>query len=335
MDIFARSFSCPDPAENFPVWSAASLRGMQVDPFCCSPVWQLSFHDAFSPDRPLFIEECGESALAFAEIRFSNDDIFLTPLEAHWFFGSPLLGSHAPDMLRRMMERLALYYAPHFPRIMIGGIRPEGAISRDLFRLFAKDFNFYLHSSGVQCAASLKGGVDGYLARRSANHRAKLRKARRRAMDKGLYFERACPRTYAQADELFARMLAVERTSWKGIGRCGMAEDIVKDFYAVLLRRLALHGDGRVIFARYENADVGFIFGAMAGRVYRGQQFSFDDNWRAFCVGNILQLEQVAWLCEEGAERYDMGPLKGPRMGYKEHWTEMAEPIVTLLLQRK
>ena len=35
-------------------------------------------------------------------------------------------------------------------------------------------------------------------------------------------------------------------------------------------------------------------------------------------IGNLLQLEQVRWLCEEGVERYDMGPV----MDYKRSWME-------------
>ena len=52
--------------------------------------------------------------------------------------------------------------------------------------------------------------------------------------------------------------------------------------------------------------------------MYRGQQFSFVDTWRSESIGNLLQLEQLRWLCEEGVPRYDMGPM----MDYKRSWTE-------------
>jgi hypothetical protein len=48
-----------------------------------------------------------------------------------------------------------------------------------------------------------------------------------------------------------------------------------------------------------------------------------------------MQIEQIRWLCEEKAKRYDMGPLDGPRMGYKTHWTEKTMPIQTWILERK
>jgi CelD/BcsL family acetyltransferase involved in cellulose biosynthesis len=42
--------------------------------------------------------------------------------------------------------------------------------------------------------------------------------------------------------------------------------------------------------------------------VYRGQQFSFDEAWGGLSIGNLLQDQMIAWLCEQGVERYDMGP---------------------------
>ena len=53
--------------------------------------------------------------------------------------------------------------------------------------------------------------------------------------------------------------------------------------------------------------------------IYRGQQFSFDDEWRSASLGSLLQMQQLQWLCEEGVARYDMGPV----MQYKHHWAEM------------
>jgi hypothetical protein len=54
-------------------------------------------------------------------------------------------------------------------------------------------------------------------------------------------------------------MIAVEETSWKGIHACGMAESPAKEFYSAMIRRLSQCADARVIMARYENEDIGFI----------------------------------------------------------------------------
>ena len=50
-----------------PNWYKAALNSRQADPFCCSPVWQLSFHNAYSPNRRLLIRESNNNVIAFAE----------------------------------------------------------------------------------------------------------------------------------------------------------------------------------------------------------------------------------------------------------------------------
>jgi CelD/BcsL family acetyltransferase involved in cellulose biosynthesis len=46
-------------------------------------------------------------------------------------------------------------------------------------------------------------------------------------------------------------------------------------------------------------------------------------------------LEKINWLCEEGIKRYDMGPVSGPKMGYKTHWTEKRSEIQAWLFVRR
>ena len=91
----------------------------------------------------------------------------------------------------------------------------------------------------------------------------------------------------------------------------------------------------RVIFARHEEKDIGFIFGGVARGIYRGQQFSYDTDWSRNSIGNTLQYEQITWLCEENILRYDMGPITGPRMEYKQHWTELVFPLESWILRHK
>ena len=78
---------------------------------------------------------------------------------------------------------------------------------------------------------------------------------------------------------------------------------------------------------------IGFIYGGMANNIYRGLQSSYDDEWKAYSIGNILHFEQIKWLCEESADRYDMGEIK-QHMRYKEHWTEIRIPSLCLRLEK-
>ena len=329
-----RTFSTHSSPNILEAWTKAALSTNQVDPFCSTSAWQLAFHDAFSPNRRLLFKESSGSVIAFAEKIFSPERIFITPIEPSWLFGCPLMGKESIDLFIEALAAFTKIYAPTYPTIVVSGIRPGGILSKRLLNTAGKSFDIYLNSSGIQCTASLAGGIDGYLSRRSANHRNKLRKAVKKAKDYGLSFERSAPRSAEEANATYARMLTVELTSWKGIGKCGMAEPVVKDFYAFMMQRLASLGDCRVIFSRHEGKDVGFIFGGLAGKIYRGQQFSYVDDWKSFSIGNLMQFEQITWLCEEGVKRYDMGPLNGPRMDYKVHWTEKEIPHQTWLFKK-
>jgi hypothetical protein len=316
-------------------WNTAALNVRQADPFCCLTSWQLSFHEAFSPRRRLLIKESSDSAIAFAEKVFSSRSVFLTPIECMWFFGNPLLGSHPVDLLAETLSDIEQLYHPIFPTIMISGLVPNGSLIQKLRKRLGYKFKFSLHGLELQCAASLSGGVDGFLSRRSGNHRRKLKKQIKRAAENGVYFERHSPSSNSEVEEIYSRMISIELASWKGSGKCGMAEPRPKKFYNIMMKRLALSKNARIILARHEGKDIGYIFGGMAGKVYRGQQFSFDDQWRSASIGNILQFEQIKWLCEEASTRYDMGPLNGHKMEYKRHWTERKHSIETWGLTKK
>lgn len=107
-------------------WTRTALSTHQVDPFCCTPPWQLSFHDAFAPERKLLIQESSNTLLLFAERRFSEEDIVLAPIEESWLFGCPLLGKHSVELLADQIKVIQRHYHPTFPRIVISGIRPTG-----------------------------------------------------------------------------------------------------------------------------------------------------------------------------------------------------------------
>lgn len=318
--------------EQLGLWRQLALRTQQADPFCSGPLWQLSFHAAMSPRRPLYIRTDGEAVLAFAGQPLSDGTVALTPIESHWLFGACLLGRAAPALLEAWLGESG---TRAFSKILISGIRPGGRRAVHLLRRLEKDFHVLHFADGLQCAASLRDGLEGFLSRRSANHRQKLGKAMRRARQAGIVFERHAPQSDEEAALLYARMLAVEKASWKGIAACGMTEQPARQLYAVLIRNLARQGLARIMFARHEDTDIGFIFGGKAGNIYRGQQFSYREVWKRWGIGNLLQVEQVRWLCEEGARRYDMGPLDGGPMRYKEHWTEKRLPIQSWLLLRR
>lgn len=322
-----------------PLWNKLGCHTGQRDPFSCLPSWQLAFNETRDPRSRILIRRSTDSLIAFSQRSVSPNvrrasDFYLKSIEHGWCFGSNVLGAHGAELLHDTMIELERLYWRRFPPIMISGIAPNGATYRALKKYFSKDFTFHRFQAGTQCGASLKGGLDGYYSRRSANHRRKTLKQIRRAREAGVVFERHNPRTEVEADDIYSRMLDVERISWKGIDECGMDEPVSRAFYDALLKRLTQTGDARIIMAVNDGRDIGFIFGSMAEKIYRGQQFSFDESWGHASIGNVLQAEQIRWLCEEGAVRYDMGPRFGRGMEYKKHWTERLFHMQTWFLVR-
>jgi hypothetical protein len=312
-------------------WNRLALATPQPDPFCATTHWQLAFREAIDPRRPLTLRQSDDGLIQFAEHRLSNAAA-LGPIERNWLFGCNLLGAGSIDLLAGLLQDLKHGGAAPGP-VVISGLDPDGALVMALIATFTKRYVVSRFRDEVQCAASLEGGLDGFLSRRSANTRRNVRRCAKRAAEAGVAFERHNPTSSSEADAVFERMLAVELTSWKGLRRCGMEAPSMIRFYSIMLRRLSRARAARVMFATLEGRDVGFIFGGVAGGVYRGQQFSFDDRAAALSVGNLMQFEQIRWLCEDGAARYDLGPLIGPSMEYKNHWTELRFPIEAYVMR--
>lgn len=313
-------------------WTDAAASSGRPDPFSCTPAWQLAFHDAFAPARRLFIHAKDNNVLAFAELTLLSGHVILAPIESHWISASPLLGPDADDLFAEALPFISQEYEGHAPCFLLSGMERGCELFHRLFLRLSPQFRFLKQPVSLQRSASLLGGMDSYLSRRSGNFRSKMKKARRKAAESGILFERVVPSGLKEADAVYARMVAVEEKSWKGKGHCGMTEPPSLEFYHAMIRRLSLYRGGRVMFAMHEGRDIGFIFGGMAGSCYRGQQFSYDTDWKAFSIGDLLQMEQLDWLCEEGAVRYDMGMSDHPSMAYKTHWAETELSLHACLL---
>ena len=321
------SFGSLDGADS--AWNRLAASAPFGDPVCLRTEWQWSFHEAFAPHRSLHFAAGGGSLCGFAEDRHPRIGPLLLPIEASWMFGCPLLGEHALELAHRLREQRS--QAGERRAMLVSGLEPGGHRERELLRRLPHR-GVWQVAEETFCSASLAGGVDGFLARRSAKLRRNLRQAQRRGAELGVRFERHRPACAAEVDALYARIQAVEASSWKGLAEEGMNVPGPREFYHRMLCRLAASQAARLIFARHGERDVGFIFGGVVvsaafGSVYRGQQFSFVDDWRPHSLGNLLAIAKIGWLCEEGVQRYDMGPI----MDYKVHWTEQQVRVHALL----
>lgn len=325
------------PEEIFPEsflwhWRRLALSGDEADPFCCAPVWNLAYHHVVNSGRRLFYAASPLGAVIFGEYFNEKGERMLLPVEDSWLYGKPLLGPDAPFLLTSVMEELQ---EGANSTIFLSGILSPSPGSFALYREFSYAFNFYRNNLvQYQKSASLLDGMDGWLGRRSANTRANLRKAIKNAEKAGVTFERICPRP-DESDVVYDRILAIEKMSWKGKEHCGMLEQPSRDLYRTMLRMLAADSSALVIFARLCDEDIGFIFGGLHGPYYRGQQFSYKQDFRHLSIGNLLQYNTILWLIELGCIRYDMGPATGPRMEYKSRWAEREREFQTWILAPK
>lgn len=246
-------------------------------------------------------------------------------LSAHRAFapGRRVLAQHTEDSVLVLAEAFLSSGQPLLTSLEAHGLFGCPLLGPDAIGLLAEALAVMSHGYGHLPALLLGGIVPG-------SRRARELYACCESLFT-IYLAGEC--IQAGADAVYARMLAVEQRSWKGVGHCGMTESPAREFYADMIRRLAAQGTARVMFARHEGQDIGFIFGGMLGPCYRGQQFSYDAAWKDLSIGNLLQVEQIRWLCEEGAVRYDMGTASGEPMAYKLHWTEAHPTSQTWFLQ--
>ncbi len=296
-----------------------------ADPLCSRSEWLFAFHEVFASTRELHLRQTDDSILALAGSTHPTIGPLLEPLEAHWFFSRPLLGPNAVHLLEELLAEPV--HKIRRPCVAISGVELDSPLLSRLLRCLAGRYEVGCLDPITFRSAELSGGADGFLSRRTRKFRSNLKRAVQKAKAEGLVFERCTPESDADATATFARMVAVETESWKGIENCGMTEEPYRTFYDAIFKRMSRNGISRAIFARHDGVDIGFVMGGVDGTCYRGQQFSYCANWAEFSVGNLLQWEMIQWLCEQNITRYDMGSI----LEYKAHWAEVELKSHTLV----
>ncbi len=249
------------------------------------------------------------------------------PMEASWCLASPIVASYEVDAGLAFATFLAGF--ADWDTALLSGINEKCSLFQAMIYPLVNRFKLYRGSNTVRLTASLEGGADGFLSRRTSRFRNNLRRALRRAREAGLTFEEQT----GPIDEwqgAFTRMMAVEKLSWKGLSGQGVDEGPMRQFYDGILALTAPAGKARWIIARRDDRDVGFIFGAVVNDTYRGYQFSFDDRYRDLSPGHVLQYRMIELLCEEGVRWYDLGT----EMDYKRAWSDRELETTAILIRR-
>lgn len=307
-------------------------RTPDVDRFCSSSCWVMPAFEALSPDHDLWVFEASKSDGFVALCKGSHPRVgrYLQPLEASWGLASPIVGEDVVAVTREFVNE-ARQLAGQWDILFLTGISEDSRQFEELVRGFQADHFMGVGPSMGRQFASLDGGLEGLLSRRSSKFRANIRRALRDADEAGIRFQYLSDFDDPQdCDRVFDRIIRVERESWKGRQGVGIAQGRMYDFYKSMLPCLAQKDALRVIFATLDDVDIAYCFGGLFQSTYRGLQMSYHQGYRDHSPGNLVQVEMIRNLYEEGIDVYDMGQS----MDYKSSWTDGEFETVAVIVRR-
>jgi len=298
-----------------------------IDRFCSSAAWILAASTALMPPRASFTFRGDHGYFAMMRGVHPAGFPYIEPVELAWGLAAPLVGGDAVALVDEVVPVLAA--RRDWQLAILAGHTATGPQRRALEAALPPRWERRRGQPTVRHVASLDGGVDGFLSRRSRDLRKSLRKSLRAAEQQGVTFESVrAPASGALA--LYDRIQAIEAHSWKSQEGVGISAGPMRAFYAAMLPRLCALGQQRTIFARQGGRDVGYILGAVMAGEYRGLQFSYADELSSLGIGGLMQYQQIVELCGEGVARYDLGT----EMDYKRRWAEDIMETEMLVLVR-
>jgi CelD/BcsL family acetyltransferase involved in cellulose biosynthesis len=205
----------------------------------------------------------------------------------------------------------------------IGGLTVDGAVHRALqaLRPVSRCWREYPGMDLMQI--DLGEGFEAWEGRRSKKLRRSIR-----GLETAVAGLEIIDLSKEAPDEIFARILAIQRASYKwqeGTDIFQMSGYAA--FYRALLGGLHATGNLRVLIARRDGIDLAHIFGGVAGTTYRGLQMSYIEEARDLGLGNRLQLENLRRCADGGIVTYDLG-MHSP---YKERWADRCEKRIGVL----
>lgn len=298
-----------------------------IDRFCSSSAWILAASTALMPPRAAFSFRGEHGYLAAARGVHPAGFPYIEPIELAWGLASPLVGRDPQGLAQETVALLA--QRRDWQLAILAGMTGDGPQRRALERAMPGKWERRRGTPTIRHVASLDGGVEGFLSRRSRELRKTIRKSLRAASEAGVTFE-SVRVSLVEAGALYERIQAVEQNSWKARESVGISQGPMRAFYGAMLPRLCQLGQQRTMFARLDGRDVGYILGAVFDGEYRGLQFSYDDEHARLGLGALLQYHQIVELCDEGIGRYDLGT----EMDYKRRWAEDVMETEMLVLVR-
>lgn len=305
-------------------WDALVARTPEIDRFCTSAGWIVPARAAFCPGARPCIALDHDSGVALMALPVGVGAWGGLPLEAGWGLAAPMVGPD-PEAAVDLLDRLWRDMVDPLDVLFLSGLPRRGVWMDALFRRFRGRFRIGVGTRCIRRRARIDDGLDGFFARRSPKFRASVRRAVRRAEDRGIVYERVAG---GALDAIFGRILAIESQSWKGLQGDGIDTGQPRLFYRLIIERLLALGTLRVVFASREGQDLAYVLGGLFGETYRGLQVSYVEGFEGDAPGNLVQHEMIAWMCDEGLAIYDLGT----DMPYKQRWAEEDMETVTVAI---
>lgn len=313
-------------------FDAQVARTMDIDRFCSASCWILPAFETLSAEHELWAWKATQTDGFVALCKGEHPRVgrYLQPLEASWGLASPIVGADAAAVTREFVAQ-AREIADSWDILFLTGISEDSQQFEALVCGFQADHFMGIGPSMGRQYATIEGGLEGYLSRRSSKFRANIRRELRGAQQIGVEFEyRNQFEDEADCAQAFERIIDVEHRSWKGRDGAGITHGRMHQFYRSMLPRLAEKGALRIIFATLDGVDIAYGFGGIFQNTYRGLQMSFDQEYRDISPGNLAQIEMIRGLANDGIEVYDMGQS----MDYKSSWTDAEFETVAVIVRR-
>lgn len=302
-----------------------------VDPFCSSSYWILSAFHALFPNHDAWVRsaETTDGYVTLARGYHPRIGNYLQPLEASWGLANPIIGREVPTLVDEF-ARHANAERADWDMLFLSGLFEESAQFDALVRGFESEYTVGVGPSMGRHIASLEGGFDDWFERRSSKFRSNIRRADRSAEEAGVEREYRSEFEVGESDDVFDRILAIERNSWKAENNSGIASGPMRDFYGRMIPMLIEDDAFRAAFLSLDGTDIAYCFGGIFERRYRGLQLSYHDDYGEYSPGNLAQIAMLRGLCREGIQTYDMGQA----MEYKARWSDRKQVSSALIVRQ-
>ncbi len=252
-------FAIDDLRSGKMAWDTRVPNTPGIDPWCTRLAWQLSVHSAFgtrtlssteadeqqptgldnttSPDEGLFVATADWS-MALRNQQFDATNA-LVPLDAVWGFASPFVlttGNPSAFQIQQWANEMGevLLHEPNWELAFLTGVAPDSPLDEAFLRALSAQVRLVAGEPTIRCVASLVGGPDAFLYRRSRSFCRNLRQATSRANAAGLTIK-SVDVTGLSGSQVIERLVAIENQSWKGLEGSGITSPDMATLYTCLI----------------------------------------------------------------------------------------------------